>query len=327
MLDADVDPVSPDPVPEGWEAEPEVSIPGETEAGPVPQEEQEPAVPESMPEAAPEPEPAEQPHPVAPAQTAPDSGTDESQAEAAVAAMLGDRPRDDADEEELAPAPKPGVTPRKPLDDSLLSILREEAEREAAQRRAEGTSELQTQEEFNLEEREAAADAEKAAALAAERLAQSRKSKLDFSDLNEDYAEEEPEEEEEERVATLISDEEEDPYSIRGRERLPNIDEINSTLTATSDRFGETIAEFSPEMARRRRGGFGAGFLFVILVAAGLAALYFFAPQIAARVPVLKQPLAQYAVAVDEGRIWLDRQLTGMIEYLHPQEGGATPAE
>ena len=49
----------------------------------------------------------------------------------------------------LSPAPQPGAQPRRTLDDSLLSILREEAEREARARRAEGSS-IETQEELNL---------------------------------------------------------------------------------------------------------------------------------------------------------------------------------
>jgi hypothetical protein len=226
-------------------------------------------------------------------------------------------PEDSYEDDALTPAPQPGVTPRKALDDGLLSILREEAEREAAHRRAEGVSELETQEEMNLEEGESSADAEQAAAAAAAQLAQARKSRFDFSDLSEET--------EEDRVADLLAEEEEDLRAARGRERLPDIDEINSTLTATSDREGDSVAEFSPEMSKRRRSGFSAGFLFVMAIALLLAALYLFAPTIVSRVPALKTPLQAYVVNVDEGRIWLDQQLRGAILRLQPDNGSEAP--
>ena len=235
--------------------------------------------------------------------------------DAAIAAMVStpepeDQDDDEEDEPGLGPAPRVGATPRKPLDDGLLSILREEAEREAAQRRAEGSSELETQDELNLEERETSEDAERAAEAAAADLARRRKTAQDFSDLNES---------EEDRVADLLGEDDEDMRAIRGRERLPDIDEINSTLTATSDREGDSVAEFSPEMARRRRSGFSRGFIFVMAVTAILALLYAFAPDIAAKVPALKSPLTQYVVAVDEGRIWLDDQLQILTHRLSPE--------
>ncbi|OOY16881.1 zinc-ribbon domain-containing protein [Thioclava sp. DLFJ4-1] len=315
MLSVEPDTTTAAPPPEGWdldaETEAEVTVETPTESEPVSEPEQvfEPE-PLPEPEQQPEPEvatPLPEPEPVVTTQSTDDT-------DAAIAAMVSTpEPEDQEDDEEepgLGPAPRVGATPRKPLDDGLLSILREEAEREAAQRRAEGSSELETQDELNLEERETSEDAERAAEAAAADLARRRKSAQDFSDLNESEGD---------RVADLLGEDDEDMRAIRGRERLPDIDEINSTLTATSDREGDSVAEFSPEMARRRRSGFSRGFIFVMALTAILALLYAFAPDIAAKVPALKSPLTQYVVAVDEGRIWLDDQLQSLTHRLSPE--------
>ncbi|PFG64674.1 putative Zn finger-like uncharacterized protein [Thioclava sp. ES.031] len=332
MLSAEPETTTAAPPPEGWdldteteaeaapeETEAEVTAETPTESEAVSEPEQ-PSEPEHVSEPEPLPEPEQQPEPEAatplpepePVVTTPD--TDDT--DAAIAAMVSTaEPEDREDDEEedepgLGPAPRVGATPRKPLDDGLLSILREEAEREAAQRRAEGSSELETQDELNLEERETSEDAERAAEAATADLARRRKGAQDFSDLSES---------EEDRVADLLGEDDEDMHTMRGRERLPDIDEINSTLTATSDREGDSVAEFSPEMARRRRSGFSRGFIFVMAITAILALLYAFAPDIAAKVPALKSPLTQYVVAVDEGRIWLDDQLQILTHRLSPE--------
>lgn len=211
-------------------------------------------------------------------------------------------------------APKAGATPRRPLDDSLLSVLREEAEREAAHRRAEGVSEMQVQDEMALD---GAPEATEAPIAPAARLAQQRRSVPDFSDLN-DY-----DAEEEDRVADLSGAEPDDVLRTRGRERLPNIDEINDTLTATTDRTGEAIAESSPEMAARRRSGFSRGFAFVLLLAAVLALTYIFAPQISARFPAAAAPMARYVATVDQGRVWLNDQMSAITDKLQSNQTDA----
>ena len=211
-------------------------------------------------------------------------------------------------------APKAGATPRRPLDDSLLSVLREEAEREAAHRRAEGVSEMQVQDEMALD---GAPEATEAPIAPAARLAQQRRSVPDFSDLN-DY-----DAEEEDRVADLNGAEPDDVLRTRGRERLPNIDEINDTLTATTDRTGEAIAESSPEMAARRRSGFSRGFAFVLLLAAVLALTYIFAPQISARFPAAAAPMARYVATVDQGRVWLNDQMSAITDKLQSNQTDA----
>ena len=71
---------------------------------------------------------------------------------------------------------------------------------------------------------------------------------------------------------------------------LPDIEEINSTLTAAGDRHGpETVEE--EEQAAESRRGFRFGFFTVFLTMAVLMAIYLFAPQIAAAVPAFSPAL------------------------------------
>ncbi|WP_295534824.1 zinc-ribbon domain-containing protein [uncultured Thioclava sp.] len=377
MLDADADPVSPDPVPEDWDAEEWESAVDAPKASPIAS----PASPEATLDAAPKPEPepepeqdlasepdvaqeevaqdtpeledaleddedpidwdfdadeaedtegtqASAPESSAPAPTDLDADLDQDDVassdssdsepaakdddltDAAIAALVAAS----AESAAMRAAPKAGSTPRKPLDDSLLSVLREEAAREAAQRRAEGVSEMQVQDEMALD---GAQEVDETPIAPAARLAAQRRAVPDFSDLND------PDAEDEDRVADLYGSEPDDPQHTRGRGRLPDIDEINDTLTATSDRAGESIAESSPEMAARRRSGFSRGFTLVIAIAAVLALAYIFAPQISARVPATEAPLARYVATVDEGRVWLNAQMSAITDKLQGDSAGA----
>jgi hypothetical protein len=116
--------------------------------------------------------------------TADDETRDKDDTDVAIASLLAAGAAGDA----LGAAPKAGATPRKPLDDSLLSVLREEAEREAAHRRAEGVSEMQVQDEMALD---GAQEVDETPIAPAARLAAQRRAVPDFSDLNDPDAEDE----------------------------------------------------------------------------------------------------------------------------------------
>ncbi len=197
-----------------------------------------------------------------------------------------------ADEEEPAPG---GDANRRMLDESLLAILREEADRETRARRNEGSS-LETQTDLGLTPLPAALTA-RAAAMAA------------------------PAEAEAEVDATRDARLRPDPADVQTREgprrdRLPDIEVINSTLRATSERGSAAAARDAPETRARRRTGFRIGFFSVIVVAALGAGIYGFAPRITAALPALEPTLARYVAAVDTGRIWLDAQMRSVIERL-----------
>lgn len=308
-------------VPEGWEAE------GlEAEGwGAEPE-------PDAEPHAAPAPEPEAVPHkPAVPPADASAAPPDEADLQLALAeALAGEpsppkpeaqpEPKPEAAAPSVAPAPAVGAVPRRSLDDNLLAILREEAERESAARRAE-TVGLETQQEMNLEPAKAGTAADRAASKLASRPpaatkpvapVRPRRPELDFSDLDSDFEEEAPE---------LSADLSEGPaHSAAGRlvgprrQMLPDIEEINSSLRASADRSGEPAALDTPQQLARQRSSFRLGFSLVLLIAVAGLLLYLFAAPLAARLPALTPVIESYVATVNTGRLWLDTQLETLIE-------------
>jgi len=173
---------------------------------------------------------------------------------------------------------------RKALDDSVVNVLREEADRERRVREAEGSA-IETQAELGLAAATAVAPVDTAAA-----------------------------EDEEAEIPEEFSDGGDDAIVSRAsrRELLPDIEEINSTLRATSDRGGEAASVDAPETLRRRRSGFRMGFSTSILIAALLLLVYVLAPTIAEKVPATASVMESYVGAIDGLRSWLDSTLRGM---------------
>ncbi len=177
------------------------------------------------------------------------------------------------------------VPTRQTLAESVLSVLREEAERETAVRRDEaplpgedrGAIEMQT--ELGLE------DASNAAGIsaAARHIARLKGADNDLPPMTEA------------RVAAR-------------RDLLPDIEEINSTLRATSDRAQQADVEIDalPDIKPRRRG-FRSGFVLMMIVAVALAMAYIMAPRIVAQIPGSAPAMKAYVASVEGGRLWLDR--------------------
>lgn len=204
-------------------------------------------------------------------------------------AALSDYFEDSDYDETLAPAPAPGTTPRRALDDDLLSILREEAERESAHRRAEGAT-LETQEDLGLGEPvPQARPVEEDAPEPRDAGAPSYDTEL-FADLDAEEPEPVP----------------------RGRERLPDIEEINSTLTAASDRVPRRSMADADDTGAQA-SGFRTGFMLVMLLALAGMILYFFAAPIIGLAPQLEGPLTAYVTAIDTLRLSLDQLVQGLI--------------
>lgn len=252
---------------------------------------------------------------------------------APAAAPPPDGPPAEDDPSGLGAAPKAGAVPRRPLDEALLAILREEAAREAAARQAEGST-LETQEEMNLE---AVSPPPKAppfagkpasAPPAASGRAPPVRNVLDFSDLSAD-AEEEPAELGSDLTTDLTADLTERPDTAeprgarRRRQRLPDIEEINSTLRASVDRGHDPAALGTPQYRAKAQSGFRRGFSGVMLVALALVGLYVLAPRLAVAVPALAPALEAYVGAANNGRIWLDQLLQSVILQLQAPPPGA----
>lgn len=336
-----------------WEAEAVAAEEAPSAAPDIPS----PAVPDPAEAATPAPDslvtdaaadatedPPAPPSPASPARvTAPSKDADAtaSSVAAMIAAFRAEQDETETEEVEdvaapppLEPAPRPGAQPRRALDDSLLSILREEAEREARARRTEGSS-LETQEELNLtpgEARGAAGAPTKAAAAAKVAPAPAREPAREPAFGGAFTPELMPPDDQpgfdnpgDERVAHYGADDDiaepsQAAAHASGRERLPDIEEINSTLRAASDRSLGRSSTLIFDEDKRERTGFRFGFSSVMVVALIAFVIYSFAPQITEKLPAAGPTLETYVVAVDEGRLWLDAQLQRAIDRMQASQ-------
>lgn len=260
-----------------------------------------PEVVEVAPEDPPPPPRSQDPAPVA---AGPDPGQDEH------AEASADRPAgadQDADEDS---SPDDGRRmPLRTVAPEIAEILRQEAEREQAARRAEAEAGIETQPDLGLDQ--LMADEERRAAEARERLARLRGTPTPAAAI--------PTPAPAPLTAPVPEEEEQKPEVTPSRRRLlPDIEEINSTLSSAPARPSD---ENEDEVDRRR--GFRLGFGSILLVAALLALAYAFAPEIVATVPQTEPVLAPYVAAIDDGRIWLDQRLQDLLTRMEePPEGG-----
>lgn len=208
----------------------------------------------------------------------------------------------DGDEADLPPPPAPDAAPppaRAPLDDTALSVLREEAAREAAQRQTERQTErrrghdaLETQPDLGLV-------APAVGAVAAERAAAlMRRSEADAPPPAAAAPQAPP--------PTADAPE---PRPTARRELLPDIEEINSTLRASTDRRADETPADLFEPAEPARRGFRAGFFLMLILAGCLATTYVMAPRIMAQMPAAQPALAAYVGTVDRARMGLNAAL------------------
>lgn len=225
------------------------------------------------------------------------------------------------DEEVAPPPPPPPVAPsqpeRKQLDPAVADILRQEAEAEQAARRETQSGNLESQPDLgmDLEESNTDEDADKRAREARERMARLR------------GGEDTQQVEATGGVHVGAADAAAAAALGSRRDLLPDIEEINSTLRSGTARSGAGAADLEPEFEApthsRKRRGFRTGFLTVLLIFIVLASIYILAPQLAAAVPALESPLQAYVEIVDQGRIWLDAQITGLLQSLDSAAEGS----
>lgn len=197
------------------------------------------------------------------------------------------------------PAPSKSTPQRQELDPAIADILREEAAREAAARRAE-TDAMESQPDLGLDSADPAPD--QRTIEAQERMAARKGEPI-------------PAQAAQSRAAIAAAS--------RG-DLLPDIEEINSSLRSESER-GTSYAEPMAEPKARKRGartGF-FGMLFILLV---LAMIYVFAPKIREMVPAVDGPLTTYVETVDSGRLWLDDQLRRAVDAMTTEEAAVPEA-
>ncbi|WP_458791472.1 zinc-ribbon domain-containing protein [Yoonia sp. MH D7] len=195
----------------------------------------------------------------------------------------------------VRPAPKPAPQ-RQELNPAIADILREEAAREAATRRAEAEA-MENQPDLGLDSANAAPD--QRSAEAQERMAA----------LKGEPAPPVPS-----RAAIAAAS--------RG-DLLPDIEEINSSLRSATER-GMTFPDPLPEPKMRKRGA-RRGFFGMLLILGILAAIYIFSSEIREMVPAVDGPLTTYVDTVDNGRLWLDEKLRSAVDAMVSEDAASAP--
>jgi len=165
------------------------------------------------------------------------------------------------------------------VDQSVLDVLREEAERELSERRRNNAGGLETQGDLGLVTRPRGAAA--------------------------------PPRTDADQIAP--QNEKDSPAPSR-RNLLPDIEELSSTLQPgnTPRRTGSSETALPPT-EQEERTGFRQGLSLVLLVAMLLVGLYVLAPVIARYVPALADPLTGYVALADSLRAWVADSLRGLV--------------
>lgn len=212
------------------------------------------------------------------------------------------------DDDEAAEGDASQISPeslpeRAGLDEAVLNVLRQEAERETNARIEEGSSDLETQTDMGLEA--------------------GSPTKTDYTESQDISADTELDEVVRERTARLRGIEPEDLSDgspTARRDLLPDIEEINSTLRATSDRKTSEAAGDTDEISENKRGGFRTGFSLIIFLIAVFLLVYSFAPQIGEKVPSIDPVLKSFVQTTDQARIKLDSFMQAVTEKMNANE-------
>ena len=200
------------------------------------------------------------------------------------------------------PASTEATPPHRSVDESVLSILREEAARETTARVNEGSS-LETQTEMGLQNVPSAVPIDTSlVSAAAQRISRLRGQPVDNT------------------FAPLV--EAEPSKSQLKSELLPEIDEINSSLRASSERRST-----EPDMVdtglvdvdeeKVRPSGFRSGFVLMLVLAAVLVAVYIMADKLSLQIPSMATTLESYVSIIDQARMFVDDLLQKAVGFLN----------
>lgn len=189
------------------------------------------------------------------------------------------------DVQEAAPPAAPAATATRGLDEDALALLREEAEREVQARSREGHR-LEVQGDLGLEV--------PAPSLSARRVAQMRG--LDMGNPAQ-------------QVDPVVK-------PNKGRDLLPDIEEINSTLRPEAGALSGEDGAYNGASAIAGRRGFRSGFATMLVLALVVVAVYVAAPRISAEVPALARLMEGYVATVDALRLGLDRLMQQATAWL-----------
>lgn len=216
----------------------------------------------------------------------------EVEAELAAEAALYEAPPARAEEDEPDDfAPLPAAVPQRTLDTSVLDVLREEAEREVEARKAEAPR-IEVQTDMALEPA-----ATESAGLGA--------------------------------VARRLARMKGEPAKVDAKpqtraDAFPEIEEINSTLRASSEKRSGAAALAQPEQSLKAKGsGFRSGFTLMLILGAIIALAYVMAPKLAAQFPAAAPMLDQFVAIADRARTTLDGLLQAAIKFLQGLASGS----
>jgi len=217
---------------------------------------------------------------------------------------------------------------RGSVSPAVAQILREEAAREAATRRAEAAA-LETQPDLGLDR---GRPSEMPPAYATEPAASEMVPESPRETMTRPFAESAvmPEsqqaEEARRRMARLRGEPVPGPAAGQSRrEVFPDIEQINSTLRSTAER-AVAESEISVAEVQTQRRGFRTAFSIVVVFALLLGLIYVLAAPIGEALPQLMPLLDAYREWVDGGRLWLDLRLQDLLEALQGEPAPASPA-
>jgi predicted Zn finger-like uncharacterized protein len=109
-----------------------------------------------------------------------------------------------------------------------------------------------------------------------------------------------------------------EPASGKRRDLLPDIEEINSTLSASSERAEDgTVLNDETRKEQARKSGFKTTFSILVLVVVILVLLYTLAPILAQKLPALEGALTAYVTAANGFRSWLDATISSASARLN----------
>ena len=223
------------------------------------------------------------------------------------------------------PAAAPEELPPRKIDSNVLAVLREEAEREASRRAAEAAA---------VEAQAIQQDVKPAEPIAPEALTEeeakpapsSAVAKLQAAIAKPIEAESKPKGDTAATdaaiaavlAATLGDENQGANRQGKGRELLPDIEEIKSSLRSTTDDgAGETDdPSDDPVSAAKKRHGFRQGFTTALTLGILASAVYVAAPRVVAVVPALAGPMESYVSTIDSARVWVDTLLRSATSSL-----------
>jgi len=236
-----------------------------------------------------------------------DATDDETTAAADDAPMPDDAARaadreDDADIEAAVPPA------RRRIDEAILGVLREEAEREIRARRAE-TLEMEMEADLGLDAAGPHGGARPRRPVVPEDAGTTprpprRPSRTPRAAVS--VAPDEGEGDEPLPDAPVPPP----PVPEPRRDRLPDIEEVTGSI----DRSASGDAADAAAVTQARKGGFRLGFLLVLLFAVLLLVVYALAPHIAAAVPATESALGAFTRGVDAARLWVATRVDAVLQ-------------